>query len=147
MKIIIGADHAGFKLKEHIKEYLLSHEHQVYDVGCYDENPVDYPDQATSVSRKVGSEEYERGILVCGTGIGMSITANKVPGIRAARVSDTLSAQLSRAHNDSNVLCLGGWIVGEKLSEEILNTWLNTPYEEGKHVQRLEKISRLEADQ
>jgi ribose 5-phosphate isomerase B len=144
MRIIIGSDHAGYKLKEYLKTYLIEVGNEVEDVGCYDQEPVDYPDKAIDVSRGVSSGVWDRGILICGTGIGMSISANKVPGIRAAHVTDTLSAKLARAHNDSNVLCLGGWLVGEKLGEEIVNIWLDTPYDGGKHEPRILKIKRLD---
>lgn len=144
MKIILGSDHAGHQIKEHIKNYLLSLGHEVEDAGSYDETPIDYPDPAVRVSEGVSEGLWERGILVCGTGIGMSITANKVPGVRAALVSEPTTAGLSRAHNDANVLCLAGWFTGAKLSELIVDTWLETEYEGGKHAPRLDKIARLE---
>ena len=144
MRILLGADHAGFPLKEHLKAYLGEQGHQVHDLGCYDLHPVDYPDIALEVAQGVISGEADRGVLVCGTGIGMGIAANKVQGVRAARVTDTISATLSRAHNDTNVLCLGNWLVAPKLGEKILNVWLDTEYEGDRHNPRLEKIARID---
>jgi|TARA_B100001964_G_scaffold244310_1_gene325263 ribose 5-phosphate isomerase B len=144
LRIIIGSDHAGYKLKEHLKTYLVELGHEMRDVGAYDEQPVDYPDEAVEVAQGVANGNCDRGMLICGTGIGMSIAANKVPGVRAALVTDTMTAQLSRAHNDANVLCLGGWLVGEKLGEEIAKSWLDTMYDRGKHANRLRKITNIE---
>ncbi len=144
MRVIIGADHAGFTLKEHLKKVLEQQGHEVKDVGCFDAGEVDYPDLAGEVALAISQGQWERGMLVCGTGIGMDISANKVNGVRAARVTDTTSAQLSRAHNDANVLCLGGWMTGPKLAEEIVQIWLQTPYDGARHDARLSKISQLE---
>ena len=144
MRVIVGADHAGFALKEHLKAFLELAGHEVYDAGCYDTGEVDYPDLAADVAHGVISRVWERGLLVCGTGIGMDISANKVRGVRAARVTDTLSARLSRAHNDANVLCLSGWMTGPKLAEEIVQVWLETLYDGERHEARLSKIERLE---
>lgn len=144
MKIILGSDHAGYKIKEHIKNYLTGLGHEVEDAGSYDESPIDYPDPAQTVGEAVSAGRQARGILVCGTGIGMSIAANKVHGVRAALVSDVTSAGLARAHNDANVLCLAGWFTGAKLSEMIVDAWLETEYEGGKHAPRLEKIAQIE---
>jgi ribose 5-phosphate isomerase B len=144
MKILLGSDHAGFPLKEHLKTYLGEKGYQVHDVGCYNLHPVDYPDVALEVAQGVRNGEAERGVLVCGTGIGMDIAANKVQGVRAARVTDTISANLARAHNDTKVLCLGNWLVAPMLGEKILDVWLNTTYEGDKHISRLEKIARID---
>lgn len=147
MRVIMGADHAGFVLKEHLKKVLEEQGHEVKDVGCFDTDEVDYPDLAEEVALGISQGQWERGMLVCGTGIGMDISANKVSGVRAARVTDTMSAQLSRAHNDANVLCLSGWMTGPKLAEEILQIWLQTAYDGERHDARLSKISRLEGGQ
>ena len=144
MRITIGADHAGFEMKEYLRQYLTEQGHMVEDAGCYDLNMVDYPDQAATVGHTVTAGRAERGVLVCGTGLGMSIAANKVDGVRAARVTDPMSARLAREHNDANVLCLGAWMVGTKLAEAIINAWLSACYAEGRHGPRLEKIANLE---
>jgi ribose 5-phosphate isomerase B len=144
MKIAIGADHAGFTAKEEMKNVLKVLGHQVLDQGTTSEMSVDYPDYAEKVSRAVVSGEADRGVLICGTGIGMAIAANKVPGIRAAVVTDEKTASLSRQHNDSNVFAAGARISPLPRIAEALKVWLETPFEGGRHQNRVNKISALE---
>lgn len=144
MKIALGSDHAGFELKEEVKK-LLAEEGIVYhDFGTFSPEPVDYPDIALPVAEAVKKGEYTRGILLCGTGIGVSIAANKVPGIRAALCHDTFTARTSREHNDANLLVLGGRIVGPGLAREIVKTWLKAEFTGGRHARRLQKIAEIE---
>jgi len=145
MKVVIGSDHGGYRLKEDLKPYVESLGHEVIDIGCHSEQSTDYPDYAGVACEKVLSGEADKAILVCGTGIGMCIAANKIPGIRCALLSDTFSAQATREHNDTNVLALGGRVVGPGLAREIVRVWLETPFSrEERHVQRLNKIRALE---
>lgn len=144
MRIAIGADHAGYALKEVLIAHLRERGVEVVDFGTHGTDSVDYPDYARAVAEAVARGEADYGVLICGTGVGMAITANKVPGIRAAAVSDVYSAKMSRAHNDANILCLGGRVVGPGLAIEILEAWLHTPFEGGRHARRLEKIRRME---
>lgn len=146
MRIAIGADHAGYALKETLVAYMRERGLEVLDFGTHSSDSVDYPDYARAVAEAVARGNADFGVLICGTGIGMSIAANKVPGIRAAAVSDVYSARMSRAHNDANILCMGGRVVGPGLAIEILETWLRTPFEGGRHARRLEKIRQLETD-
>ena len=145
MNIVVGSDHAGFHLKEHLKTLLYKWGHDVVDVGVHDGTAsVDYPDYGSAVGKKVielGAET--RGLAVCGSGIGISIAANKVPGIRAALVNDSTGARLSRQHNDANVLCLGERLVGPTVAEDALKTFLETPFEGGRHARRVEKLDQL----
>lgn len=145
MKVVIGSDHGGYHLKQEIKAVLADLEVEVEDVGCDCTDSVDYPDFALPVAQKVAAGEVDRGILVCGTGIGMSISANKVKGIRCAVVSDPYSARMSREHNDANVLALGERVVGPGLAHDIVKTWMETPFAAGRHERRLCKISDIEA--
>ncbi|WP_054951181.1 ribose 5-phosphate isomerase B [Numidum massiliense] len=145
MKVVIGSDHGGYHLKQEIKAVLADLEVEVEDVGCDCTDSVDYPDFALPVAQKVAAGEADRGILVCGTGIGMSISANKVKGIRCAVVSDPYSARMSREHNDANVLALGERVVGPGLAHDIVKTWMETPFAAGRHERRLCKISDIEA--
>ncbi len=138
--IIIGSDHAGFQLKNKIKSYLEELEFSVTDIGCYTEESVDYPVIAKELVQKIINNEFERGILICGTGIGMSICANRFKNIRAVVCSDTTSAKYSRLHNNSNVLCFGARIVGESLAKDICNIWINTEFEGNRHQKRLNLI-------
>jgi RpiB/LacA/LacB family sugar-phosphate isomerase len=140
MKIAIGSDHAGFELKEQVKKILLERHEMVTDVGTTGQASVDYPDFGLKVAELVSGREVEKGILVCGTGIGMSIIANKVKGVRAALVFDLYTAIQSRRHLDANILALGGRVTGQGLAEEIVKTWLDTPFEGGRHRARIEKI-------
>ncbi len=144
MLIAIGCDHRGLNLKMAIMELLSELGHEYEDFGCYDTGSVDYPDTGGKVAQAVARGRVDHGILVCSTGIGMSIVANKVPGVRAALCHDTFSAQRSRAHNDANVLCLGEWVVGEGLAKEIVKAYLAAEFEGGRHARRLEKVRALE---
>jgi len=144
MLIAIGCDHRGLNLKMAIMELLSELGHEYEDFGCYDTGSVDYPDTGGKVAQAVARGRVDHGILVCSTGIGMSIVANKVPGVRAALCHDTFSAQRSRAHNDANVLCLGEWVVGKGLAKEIVKAYLAAEFEEGRHARRLEKVRALE---
>ncbi len=139
--IAIGADHGAFALKEIIKKYLADKGYKVKDFGTYSPESVDYPQYAAYVAQAVASGTAERGILLCGTGIGMSIAANKHRGIRAALVCDPLSARLTREHNDSNILCLGARIIGEELAKEIVNVWLSTEFSgDERHSRRIDML-------
>lgn len=144
MKIAIGSDHAGLALKQHLVEYTRSLGHEVTDMGAYSAESVDYPDYALKVAESVAAGANERGILVCGTGIGVCITANKVKGIRAANCQESYSAGLSRSHNDANVLCMGARVVGPGLAEEIARVWLETEFSGGRHARRVNKINALD---
>jgi ribose 5-phosphate isomerase B len=144
MKIAIGADHAGFALKEKIKQKLISEGHQVDDVGTFDNASVDYPDFARQVASKVASGEAERGILVCYTGVGMSIAANKVPGVRAALGVNPEEVSLTRRHNDANVLTLGAILTSEEAAAPLVDVFLHTEFEGGRHARRVQKITHLE---
>ena len=145
MKIALGSDHGGFELKEHLKK-MLAGEHELIDLGTNGPESVDYPDYAVRVARLVAEGGAERGILICSTGIGMSVTANKVPGVRAALAFDLFAAQQSRRHVDANILVLGDQITGKGLAAEIARVWLETPFEGGRHQRRIDKIKRLEND-
>ena len=146
MKIAVGSDHAGFPLKERIKEFILEEGHEVIDFGTTSEESTHYPLFARDVSLAVQSGEADRGILVCGTGIGMSITANKFRGIRAALCFNEYMARMSRLHNDANVLCLGDRVIGEDLALAIVEVWLKTPFEGGRHAKRVELIANIERE-
>lgn len=140
MKIFIGVDHAGFEIKSHISDYLLSQNIEVVDLGVYSKDRVDYPDIAKKVCSALLESEDSFGILVCGSGIGMSIAANKFKGIRAALCHDGYSAKMCRAHNDANVLCLGQRVVGVGVVESIIDNFLDTKFEGGRHSCRVGKI-------
>jgi ribose 5-phosphate isomerase B len=150
-KVIIASDHAGLELKENIKELLVSIDIQIDDLGPFSDDSVDYPDYGIKLAQAVSKDANLKGIIICGSGIGMSITVNRFPAIRGALCSDIYTAKLSREHNDSNVLVLGGRVIGKGLACEIVNTWLATPFEGGRHQRRLDKIkdidlSKLEGD-
>ena len=147
MKLAIGCDHGGFRLKEAIKTYLLAHDYEVTDFGTESEDSCDYPDFALPVAEAVAKGEYDRGILICGTGIGIGIVANKVKGVRAALCHDTFSAEACRNHNDANILTMGERIVGEGLALKIVETFLNSDFEGGRHQRRVDKIKALEENQ
>lgn len=140
MRIAIGADHAGYRLKEFLKKRLHDYGHEVVDYGTESESPCDYPDHGRPAAEAVARKICDRAVLICGTGIGMSIVANKIPGVLAALCSSGLQAELSRKHNNSNVLVLGGWLTGQLMAEEILDRWLNTEFEGGRHARRVKKI-------
>ena len=142
--IALGADHAGWELKEALKAWLIENGHQILDFGTHSPDSVDYPDYALQVAESVASGKAERGLLVCGTGIGMAMTANKIPGVRAALCSDPFAARMSREHNDANVLTLGGRLMDEELGLEILQMWLATPFAGGRHARRLDKVAQIE---
>ena len=145
MKIAIGADHAGFAAKEEMKAVIKALGHQVLDAGTASDASVDYPDFAEKVARAVVNGEADRGVLICGTGIGMSIAANKVHGIRAAVIADEKTAELSRKHNDANIFCAGARMTPLPRIAESLKVWLQTPFEGGRHQNRVNKISAIES--
>ena len=141
MKIAIGADHGGYDYKEEILGLLQSKGYEVKDFGTFSKDSCDYPVIAKAVAKDVAAGNFDRGILICGTGIGMSIVANKVKGIRAALCSDTFSARATREHNNSNILCLGARVIGNKLAEDIVKIWLETPFSnEERHLRRIGMI-------
>jgi ribose 5-phosphate isomerase B len=144
MRIAIGCDHRGIGLKQFVIRLLAELGHSYEDLGTYDDNPVDYPDIARKVAAGVAQGSFDRGILICSTGIGMCMSANKVKGIRAAPCHDKFTATRSRLHNDANVLCLGAEVVSQEMAREVVTTFLNTEFEGGRHVRRLEKIRALE---
>ena len=144
MKIAIASDHGGLEYKNKIKKHLITKGYDIIDEGTNSNESCDYPDYAKKVGSLVVSGQVEKGILVCGTGIGMSIAANKIKGIRAALCSDTFSAHATREHNDSNILCLGQRVIGESLALDIVDTWLNAEFQGGRHQNRIDKICELE---
>lgn len=144
MKIAIGCDHGGFELKNEIIKFLQNERYEVKDFGTYSTSSCDYPDVALPVAEAVVSKEYEIGILICGTGIGIGIAANKVPGIRAALCSDTFSAHATREHNDANILTMGQRVVGVGLALDIVKTFISSKFEGDRHKNRLDKISKIE---
>ena len=144
MKIAIGSDHRGFEVKQRIITALQQLGHEVLDVGPHRRESVDYPDFAFQVATAVGEGRVDRGVLICGTGIGMCIAANKVHGVRAAPCHDSITAEMSRRHNDANVLCLSADLLGEELIGRIVRLWLETEFEGGRHARRVEKITRFE---
>ncbi len=145
-RIALGADHAGFPVKEAIKKYLLEAGYPVEDLGTWSEESVDYPDYARKVAERVARGEDRFGILVCGTGIGMSIAANKVEGIRAALAHDANTARMSREHNDANVLTLGGRVVGDAKALEIVRDFLGTQFAGGRHQRRIDEITKMDEE-
>lgn len=138
MKIAIGCDHGGIDLKETVSKVIEEMGHQVDDQGCHNSDSVDYPDFAKAVCAKVQAGQCQRGILLCGTGIGMSMVANKFTGIRAALCQEIFSARMSREHNDANVLCMGARIVGTGLAREVVRAWLSTDFAGGRHQRRID---------
>ncbi|GMB09438.1 ribose 5-phosphate isomerase B [Thermolongibacillus altinsuensis] len=147
MKVAIASDHGGIRIREEIKKLMDEMGIEYIDLGCECETSVDYPDYAIPVAEKVAKGEVDRGILICGTGIGMSIAANKVKGVRCALVHDVFSARATREHNDSNVLAMGERVIGPGLAREIAKVWLTTEYEGGRHENRLKKIAEYENKQ
>lgn len=145
-KIIIGCDHGGFELKNEVIAHLAKRGIEVTDVGTYSTASCNYPDYARAVCQRIQSGEFERGILVCGTGIGMSIAANKHNGIRAACCSDTFSARMTRLHNDANVLCFGGRVVGAGLACDMVDLFIDTEFEGGRHQARVDLLADIEKD-
>ncbi len=144
MKIAIGSDHGGYRYKQTLLSHLKEKGYEVEDVGCFSEASCDYPDFAFPVADKVAEKSVDCGILICGTGIGMSIAANKVKGVRASLCHDVFSAKMTRRHNDSNVLCMGARVIGEGLMLEIADAYLASSFEGGRHSHRLEKIAARE---
>jgi ribose 5-phosphate isomerase B len=145
--IAIGSDHGGFELKKHVIGHLIEKGIEVKDFGTFTEDSVDYPDCAKPVCKAVLSGEAERGILLCGTGIGISIAANKFDGIRAALCGDVFSAKMAREHNDANIICLGGRVTGRELAFMIVDTWLEAEHLGGRHADRIAKIHAIEKEQ
>ena len=141
--IVIGADHAAFSLKERIKSHLVSLGIAVHDVGTHAEDSVDYPDFGMNLASLISTGRFSRGILLCGTGIGMSMVANRFSNVRAALCNDLFSAMMSRRHNDANVLIMGARVIGDILAFEILRAWLETPFEGGRHQSRLDKFNHI----
>lgn len=144
MKIALASDHGGYQMKESLKNMLLEKGYDVTDFGCQNADSVDYPDFSGPVCQQVVEGKFDRGILICGTGIGMSMSANKVAGVRCALAHDTFSARMTRAHNDSNVLAMGERVIGIGLAEDIVDIWLQTPFEGGRHGRRVDKMMNLE---
>ena len=142
--IVIGADHGGYRLKEVIKGYLTDKNIEFIDVGTYSEDSVDYPHIAEKAALLIKDGKCEKGILICGTGVGISIAANKISGIRAALVSDCFTAKATREHNNSNILCMGGRVIGDELAKTITDIWLNTDFIGKHHTKRLELLKELE---
>ena len=147
MKIAMACDHGGLRLKNVLKEYLLDNGYEVEDFGTNSEDSCDYPDYAGKAAKAVASGACDKGVVECGTGIGVSITANKVNGIRCALCHDVFSAKATRAHNDSNMIAMGQRVIGEGLALEILKAWLSTEFEGGRHVQRIEKMMAYEGEE
>lgn len=145
MKVAIGSDHGGFSLKETVKEWLAAQGYEVLDCGCFDTNSCDYPDFGIAVAEQVADGGAERGIVICTTGIGISIAANKVKGIRCSLCGDLKSAEMTRRHNDANVLAMGAAIIPLSLALEITDVWMNTPFEGGRHARRVDKINAYDA--
>ncbi|MDP3284550.1 MAG: ribose 5-phosphate isomerase B [Desulfobacterales bacterium] len=141
--VVIGSDHAAYQLKEKIRKFLIENGIAVEDAGAQDEGSVDYPDYGIKVASLVSAGKFDRGILLCGTGIGMSIVANRFSNVRAALCNDLFSAIMSRRHNNSNVLVMGGRVIGDVLAIEILKAWLETPFEGGRHQKRLDKFNEM----
>jgi ribose 5-phosphate isomerase B len=144
MKLVIGSDHGGFSLKQDLVSFLHDLGHSFEDVGVFDEQSADYPDLGILVARKVADGDVKGGILICGTGVGMSIVANKFSGVRAALVNSIFAARMAKEHNDANVLVLGGRIVGVAFAREMVKVWLETTFQEGRHKLRLRKIEDIE---
>ena len=144
MKIALGSDHRGFEAKERIKTYLAQLDYEVLDFGVPSAVSADYPDTAFPTAQAVARKEADMGVLICGTGIGMSIAANKVPGVRAALCHDELTAEMARHHNDANVLCLAGDLIGEELARRTVDAWLKSDFAGGRHQRRVKKITEFE---
>ena len=143
-KLLLASDHAGFELKEYLKDFLIQQGLEVEDLGTNNTDSVDYPDYGVKLAHRVAEHPEENGLIICGTGIGMSMVVNKYPRVRGALCHDMYTAQMSRAHNDANILILGGRVVGKGLAEEIVRAWLETPFEGGRHQRRVDKINDIE---
>lgn len=146
MRIAVGSDHRGYSVRNHIIELLTQLGHEVIDVGTDSAEAVDYSDIAAKAAKEVGSGRIDMGILVCGTGLGMSIAANKFAGVRAAPCHDALTAEMSRRHNNLNMLCLSADLLGEKLIDRMVELWINTPFDGDRHTRRIERIAELERE-
>lgn len=146
MNVALGSDHRGYDAKQRIRAYLEARGHDVSDFGCGSAESCDYPDAAIPAALAVADGTAQRGILCCGTGIGMSITANKVDGVRASLCHDAVTAEMARRHNDANVLCLPADMISESLIERVVDVWLETPFDAGRHQRRIEKITAYEND-
>ncbi len=146
MRVALGNDHRGYPIRGKVLEVLERLGHDIVDVGTFSSEPVDYPDIAERVGRMISNGEADRAILICGTGLGMCISANKVAGVRAAPCHDDLTAEMSRRHNDANVLCLSADTLGERLIDRMIEIWLSTPFEGGRHARRVGKISLIEEE-
>jgi len=144
--IVIASDHGGLELKSALVEFLAAADQVVQDLGTMSDDSVDYPDFAARLAKALSRGEATRGILICGTGIGMSITANKFPGVRAALVHDEFTAQMAKEHNDANILVMGGRVLKVESAQRMVKIWLETPFEGGRHQRRLDKIASLEDD-
>jgi ribose 5-phosphate isomerase B len=144
MKLALGADHRGVAAMRQLSERLASHGHEIVLHGSMNAEPTDYPDAAFRVAQAVSAHKADRGVLICGTGVGMCIAANKVDGVRAASVHDELTAEMSRSHNDANVLCLSADLLGHRLIEKIVDVWLATEFHGGRHERRVRKIGAIE---
>lgn len=144
MRVAVGSDHRGYQSKQRILKHLSERNHEVVDSGAMSEESIDYPDVAFRLCEEVAQGRVDRGILICGTGLGMCIAANKFPGIRAAPAHDDVTAELSRSHNDANVLCLSADLLGGPLMDHIVDIWIKTPFDGGRHQRRLDKIQELE---
>lgn len=144
MKIVLGSDHAGYELKEAVKAKLEGEGFEIMDAGCYSAESVDYPKYGHAVGKAVASGDADKGIAICGTGIGISIAANKVPGIRAGVVSSVWQAEMTKAHNNANVLCMGARVVDQQLAFDMIDTWLNTEFMGDKHLRRINEIEDLD---
>ncbi|HXG25095.1 MAG TPA: ribose 5-phosphate isomerase B [Chthonomonadales bacterium] len=148
MRIAVGSDHAGFHLKNRLRDMLRAEGHEVLDMGAHSPEASDYPDFAALVGRAVASQEVERGVLVCGTGAGIAMAANKIRGVRAAAACETTTAALTRSHNDANIICLGERIIPPEMAERIVRTFIETPFSGSeRHVRRIQKIAQLEMEQ
>ena len=144
LSIVIGSDHAAYALKAKIKDYLVKRSIDVRDAGCHSEASVDYPEFGIKVASMVSAGKFQKGILMCGTGIGMSMVANKFPHVRAALCNGLFAAMMSRRHNNSNILVMGARVIGDILAMEIVKVWLETPFDGGRHQRRLEKFDRID---
>jgi ribose 5-phosphate isomerase B len=144
MKVAIGSDHRGFQVKRKVVEFIERLGHEAIDLGTSTEGTVDYPDFALEVGNAISQGRVDRGILICGTGIGMSMAANKIRGVRAALCHDDVTAEMSRRHNDANVMCLSADLLGDRIIERMIEKWLSTEFEGGRHARRVDKIRRIE---
>jgi ribose 5-phosphate isomerase B len=144
MKIVLASDHGGFQLKETIKEHLIKNGYTITDIGVYNTDSVDYPDYGKRAAEMVANKESDRGIIICGTGIGISIAANKVNGIRCALCTNEFMAKMSRMHNDANMLALGERVLGKGIALDIVDIWLSTEFEGGRHENRVKKLMEIE---